>query len=43
MGGEYGRFSQIPLRGEEADWPFDSDFDRDVGQLAPGQYYPKTM
>ncbi len=43
VGGEFGRFAQVPLPGEEADWPFGSDFDRDVGALEPGQYYPKTM
>ena len=43
VGGEFGRFAQVPLPGEEADWPFISDFDRDVAQLQPGQYYPKTM
>ena len=43
VGGEFGRFTQVPLPGEEADWPFASDFDRDVAALEPGQYYPKTM
>ena len=42
-GGELGRFNQIPVRGEEADWPFASDFERDVAALGPGEYYPKTM
>lgn len=42
-GGEMGRFSQIPLPGEEADWPFDSNFDADIAQLQPGEYYPNTM
>ena len=42
-GGEFGRFSQVPIRGEEADWPFISNFDADVAQLQPGQYYPNTM
>ena len=43
VGGAYGRFVQAPLVGEEDDWPFTSDFSSDVGQLAPGQYYPKTL
>ena len=43
VGGEFGRFTQIPLPGEEADWPFASDFDRDVSRLQPGEYYPKTL
>ena len=38
-----GRFTQDPLPGEEADWPFASSFDADVAALAPGEYYPKTM
>jgi len=42
-GGELGRFNQIPLPGEEADWPFASNFDADVSKLEPGQYYPNTM
>jgi hypothetical protein len=42
-GGELGRFTQVPLPGEEADWPFASNFDADVARLDPGQYYPKTM
>ena len=42
-GGELGRFSQIPVPGEEADWPFASNFDADIAQLEPGQYYPNTM
>jgi len=43
VGGEMGRFSQNPLPGEEAEWPFISSFDADVAALAPGTYYPKTM
>jgi hypothetical protein len=43
VGGEVGRFTQNPLPGEEADWPFASSFDADVAQLEPGQYYPKTI
>ena len=42
-GGEIGRFTQVPLPGEEADWPFAGNFDADVGMLEPGEYYPKTM
>jgi hypothetical protein len=42
-GGEFGRFNQMPVPGEEADWPFDSDFERDVAALGPGEYYPRTM
>jgi hypothetical protein len=43
VGGDMGRFSQNPLPGEEADWPFVSSFDADVAQLEPGQYYPNTF
>lgn len=43
VGGEMGRLSQAPLPGEEADWPFESNFDADVALLGPGQYYPKTL
>ena len=43
VGGELGRFAQVPLPGEEADWPFASNFDADVATLQPGEYYPKTM
>ncbi len=43
VGGEMGRFTQVPLPGEEADWPFASNFDADVAQLEPGEYYPNTM
>lgn len=42
-GGEMGRFVQVPVAGEEADWPFISNFDADVATLEPGQYYPRTM
>ncbi len=42
-GGDFGRFSQVPLPGEEADWPFISNFEADVAKLEPGQYYPRTM
>ena len=43
VGGDMGRFSQNPLPGEEADWPFASSFDADVARLEPGQYYPATL
>lgn len=43
MGGEFGRFNQVPVPGEEASWPFESDFYREVAKLQPGQYYPKTL
>lgn len=43
VGGDRGRFAQSPLPGEEADWPFESDFTTDVFKLEPGQYYPKTL
>jgi len=42
-GGEFGRFTQAPLPGEEADWPFAGSFTADVAALEPGQYYPRTM
>ena len=40
---ELGRFTQSPPPGREDEWPFDSDFHRDVAKLGPGEYYPKTM
>jgi hypothetical protein len=43
VGGEFGRFVQGPIEGEEDDWPFDSDFRSDVRVLGPGEYYPKTL
>ena len=43
VGGEFGRFVQGPLEGEEDSWPFDSDFRSDVAMLHEGQYYPKTF
>ena len=42
-GGDFGRFTQVPVPGEEADWPFASNFDADVAKLEPGQYYPNTF
>lgn len=42
-GGEFGRFVQGPLEGEEDAWPYDSDFWSDVSALGEGQYYPRTM
>ena len=41
--GPYARFVQAPLVGEEAAWPYDSDFMSDVSMLEPGRYYPKTL
>ena len=43
VGGEFGRFVQGPVKGEEDDWPFDSDLRSDVSVLGEGEYYPKTM
>jgi Tetratricopeptide repeat len=42
-GGEFGLFNQAPRPGEEAEWPFISNFNADVAALQPGQYYPNTM
>ncbi len=42
-GGEFGRFVQGPLVGEEDDWPFASDFRSDTALLGEGEYYPKTL
>jgi hypothetical protein len=41
--GEWGRFVQSPLLGDEDSWPFDSDFWSDVEQLGPGEYYPNAL
>lgn len=43
VGGSYGQFVQAPLKGEEADWPFTSDFTSDVLATEIGGYYPKTL
>jgi hypothetical protein len=43
VGGEFGRFIQGPLEGEEDNWPFVSDFRSDTALLKEGEYYPKTM
>jgi hypothetical protein len=43
IGGEFGRFVQGPVEGEEDAWPFDSDFRSDVSVLGEGEYYPKTL
>ena len=43
VGGEFGRFVQAPVAGEEDDWPFESDFHSDVLLLREGEYYPKTL
>ena len=42
-GGELGRFTQVPAPGEEADWPFASNFDASTAALQPGEYYPRTI
>jgi hypothetical protein len=42
-GGDYGKFVQGPLIGEEASWPFESDFWSDVSNVPAGEYYPNTM
>lgn len=43
VGGDFGRWVQAPLVGEEDAWPFDSDFGSDVAMLDAGEYYPKTL
>jgi hypothetical protein len=43
VGGEFGRFVQGPVEGEEDDWPFVSDFRSDTAILGEGEYYPKTL
>jgi hypothetical protein len=43
VGGDFGRFAQAPVEGEEGDWPFTSDFFSDVALLDEGAYYPKTF
>jgi hypothetical protein len=43
VGGEFGRFVQGPLKGEEDEWPFASDFRSDVAMLEAGDYYPATL
>ncbi|MFK8025626.1 MAG: hypothetical protein AB8G26_16840 [Ilumatobacter sp.] len=43
VGGEYGQFVQMPVAGEEADWPFESDFRSDVLTTELGGYYPSTL
>ncbi len=43
VGGDYGRYAQSPVKGEEQDWPFDSDFASDLAQLGEGEYYPRTL
>ena len=42
VGGKFGRFAQGPVRGEEDDWPFESDFRSQVAVLGEGEYYPRT-
>jgi len=43
VGGTYGQFVQAPIKGEEQDWPFASDFTSDVLSTELGGYYPKTL
>ncbi|MCW2532835.1 MAG: hypothetical protein JWP62_2405 [Blastococcus sp.] len=43
IGGPAGRFAQGPVRGEEDDWPFESDFRSQIATLGEGEYYPNTM
>jgi hypothetical protein len=43
VGGEFGRFVQAPLEGEEDAWPFVSDFHSDTAILNEGEYYPNTL
>jgi hypothetical protein len=43
VGGDFGRFVQGPVEGEEEDWPFFSDFRSDTALLGEGEYYPKTL
>ena len=43
VGGDVGRWVQAPLKGEEGDWPFASDFRSDLAMLEPGEYYPATL
>lgn len=43
VGGDYGRFAQGPLVGEEDDWPFETDFRSEVSSREIGSYYPKTI
>jgi hypothetical protein len=43
VGGDFGRFAQAPVLGEEGDWPFTSDFFSDVARVESGAYYPKTL
>jgi len=43
IGGRFGQFVQAPVAGEEADWPFASDFTSDVVTTEVGGYYPKTL
>ena len=42
-GGEMGRFSQGPLPGQEAEWPFEGNFTTEAGATTPADYYPKTL
>ena len=41
VGGEFGRFAQGPVRGEEDDWPFESDFRSDGRRPRRGRVLPQ--
>lgn len=41
--GPRARLQQWPSAGQQAAWPFESDFQRDLEQLARGEYYPDTL
>jgi len=41
--GAMARFQQWPKLGHEDEWPFESDWLRDVEKLGPGQYYPQSL
>ena len=43
LGGEFGRFAQGPVLGEEDAWPFESEFHSEVAVLGEGEYYPRTL
>jgi hypothetical protein len=43
VGGAYGQFVQAPIKGEESEWPFASDFTSDVLITEVGGYYPATL
>lgn len=43
VGGDVGRWVQGPVEGEEAMWPYESDFSSDLAMLEAGEYYPATL